>query len=167
MEPGRLSGGEGFCRLQDGAASPSAPPLGGTRVHEALVEHFVGGRSDRCHRLHPRAGLTGHAGSRARTLRWPLCSSGPIWDRSLPAFDEFRFRRGRVNTFNFTSHAITDHGAENDVIAQWTSMASSHSFLPYFLCFLGDLSSAAREKKQLSERRTFCHDFSSCDSALR
>ena len=27
--------------------------------------------------------------------------------------------------------AITDHGAENDVIAQWNSIASSHSFLSY------------------------------------
>ena len=31
---------------------------------------------------------------------------------------------------------ITDRGAENDVIAQWTSMASSHSFLSYFFVFM-------------------------------
>ena len=39
------------------------------------------------------------------TLRWPLRSNGPIWDRSLPAFDELRFRLGRVNSFSVTSHS--------------------------------------------------------------
>ena len=61
VEPGRSSDGEEFGRPQDGAASPAAPQVGGACVHEALVGHFVGGRPDRCHRLHPRSGLTGHA----------------------------------------------------------------------------------------------------------
>ena len=61
MKPGRSSCDEGFGRPQDGAASPAAPPVGGARICEQLVAHFVGWSPDRRHRLPPQPEFTGNA----------------------------------------------------------------------------------------------------------
>ena len=90
-----------------------------------------------------------------RTLRWPLCSNGPIWDRSLPAFDEFRFRRGRVNSFSVTSQSAgrRNHrprrGERRHCPEDFDGdLSAALSIILFFPVFLDCFSTACARKKR-------------------
>ena len=91
-----------------------------------MVGHFVGGRPDRCHRLHPRAGLTGRASGRGPSASHcvPMGRSGT---GACPPSMNYVFDAARTCE-QLQRHlplrgadTITDHGAENADTAQRTS----------------------------------------------
>ena len=117
------------------------------------------------------SGRTHRARYRARSLRWPPCSNGPIWARSLPAFDEFRFRRGRVNSFSVTSHSAgrLNHrprrGERRHCPEDFDGLFSFFSFV-FFFVFSGITRPMRAKKREITIRNISARGTSSTLASL-